>query len=148
VIADGHQPKLTGKVDPASGPLDVALARLDLARLAGERVVRGRVLGPEGSPVAGATVEPQMFDTEAFRGFSPGILDPLAATDLQGRFLLTSSSPIRSVHVRVEGRGLAPRIFADLRPGKASTLRLARGVELKGRLLEAEAPVEGAVIGL
>lgn len=148
VIADGFRPTYAGGVDPATGPLEVSLSPFDPASLPADQVVRGTVVGPDGSPVAGATVEPEEFDTAAFRGFSPGVFDPTAVTDLAGRFALTANSPIRSVSVKVEGRGLAPRIFAGLRPGKESTLRLGRGAEVSGHVLLNGRPAPGVVVGL
>lgn len=148
VVAEGFRPAYAGGVDPATGPLELRLSPFDPASLPADRVVRGTVVGPDGSPVAGATVEPESFDTEAFRGFSPGVFDPTAVTDLDGGFALTANSPIRSVSVKVEGRGLAPRIFDGLRPGKKPTLRLGRGAQVLGRVFVGGRPTPGIVVGL
>jgi len=147
-VAKGYKAKYASKVDPAAGPLKVTLSKLDPKSIPSEKVIHGQVLNPEGSPVVGATVEPQMFATEAFSGFSPGIFDPVAVTDASGEFWLISSSPIRRLDVKVEARGLAKRIFSDLKPNKTARLRLLRGVQVSGRLVQDGKPVEGVVVGL
>ncbi len=147
-VRKGFKGKYASKVDPALGELTLVLPSFDPDSLPADRLVRGRILNPEGGPVIGAIVEPYMFDTVAFSGFSPDIFDPVAVSDASGEFSLTSTSPVRKLDVKVEGRGLASRVFRDLRPGNVPELQLVRGVEVSGRLVQKGKPVEGAVIGI
>lgn len=145
-VADGLRPAFAQKVDPSAGPLELKLETP--ASVEPLKQVWGRVIDPEGRPVAGATVEPKMMDTEAFRGFSPDVFEPVAVTDLDGKFTLRANSKIRSVDVQVEGRGLAPRIFRELKPGLERTITLTPGARVTGRLIQQGKPVAGAVMGL
>ncbi|WP_422929510.1 carboxypeptidase-like regulatory domain-containing protein [Singulisphaera sp. PoT] len=147
-VAKGHKARYAQKVDPAAKALSVTLAKLDLSTVPTDRVIHGRILNPEGSPVVGATVEPSMFETEAFSGYSPDIFDPIAVTDASGEFWLTARSPIRTLAVKVEARGLARRIVPELKPGRVASLSLLRGVQVSGRLVRDGKAVEGAVVGL
>ena len=104
VIGNGYQSKQVKSVDPAKGPIDVQVERLDLAKLDPKRILRGVVLDPNGKPVVGASLEPESFKTDSYHGFSPGILDPLAVTNKNGEFVMTSKSPISYVSLRVKAR--------------------------------------------
>jgi hypothetical protein len=149
VVAEGYRPSFAESVDPAKGPITVALTSFDSNRLDPSRVVRGIVLDPEGQPVVGAIVSPESFKTEEWSGFKPGVFDPLAVTNLQGEFALTARSPIEEVRLKVEGRGLAPRLFPERAPSKVPhRLKLTRGATVSGRLVRNGKPVSDALVGL
>jgi hypothetical protein len=149
VAADGYRPAFVDSVDPASGPIKAELKPNDLKGLDANRIVRGRVVGPDGEPVAGATVTPVSFWTGAYRGYSPDVFDPLAVTNLRGEFALAANSPIHDLSVKVEARSLAPRIFHELSPAAGPRdLGLTEGASVSGRLVIEGKPVAGAVIGL
>jgi hypothetical protein len=136
VVADGFQPTIAKKADPAKEPIKVVLSPLDLEKLDPKRVLRGVVLDPAGKPLAGARVTAQQFSTEAFRGFSPDIFDRAAVTNLRGEFVLTSKSPIHFADVNVEGNGVAPRIVPGRKPeSNPHTIKLTAGSTLTGRLI-------------
>ena len=59
VVADGFQPTIAKKADPAKEPVKVVLSPLDLDKLDPKRVLRGVVLDPAGKPLAGARVSAQ-----------------------------------------------------------------------------------------
>ncbi len=149
VIADGFRPTFARRVDPLREPVQIPLAPLDLAAIPPERIVRGQVVGPEGKPVAGATVEAHSYRTEARSGSGPGVFEPLAITDLGGNFALVANSPIRDVTLEVSARNLAPALFTGQKPAPASNrLALGVGVEVKGRLIRDQQPVGGVSVGL
>jgi len=149
VIADGFRPAFVAKVDPAQGPIRAALEPMSLDQIPPERIVRGRVFDAAGLPVPGATVEPQMFRTDEHSGFSPGIFDPLAITNLAGEFALVSRSPIRDVDLKISGRNLAPQIFPKATPEpKPHQFKLGEGTEVTGRLLLGGKPLAGVTLGL
>jgi hypothetical protein len=116
VVAGGFKPTFVADVDPGAKPITVALEPFDAGKLAANCVIRGIVLDPDGRPVAGAIVSARSFKTEEWSGFKPGVFDPLAVSNLLGEFVLTSRSPIEEATLKVEARGLAPRIFTDRRP--------------------------------
>jgi hypothetical protein len=149
VVADGFRPTIVKKTDPAQKPVDVVLSPLDVDKLDPKRVLRGVVLDPSDKPLPGARVSAQMFQTDAFTGFSPDIFDPVAVTNLRGEFVLTSKSPITFSDLRVEGNGVAPRIVAGKKPeGNPHTIKMTAGATLKGRILRDAKPVVGAAAGL
>jgi len=149
VVSEGYDPTFVEKVDPRKGPIEARLSRLDPKRYGPRHSIRGRVIDPGGSPVVGARVWPIEFKTEAYSGFAPGIVDPLAVTNLRGEFALTSRSPAEHISVRVNARGLAPHVFSKLPPGDAvHELRLGRGVGVTGRVLRDGKPLPGVVVGM
>jgi hypothetical protein len=149
VIAEGYRSKRVKSVDPAKGPIEVTLNRLDLDSLKPKCILRGVVLDPEGHPVVGASLEPESFKTDAYHGFAPDIVDPLVVTNRSGEFLMTSKSPISYVSLRVKGRGLAPRIFEKcLIEESPHRLRMTRGVDVTGRIMLGRKPLDDVVVGL
>ena len=149
VIADGFRPTFVAKVDPAKGPIRAALEPLKLDQIPPERIVRGRVVDAAGQPVAGASIEARMFRTDEYSGFSPGIFDPLAITDLAGEFALVSRSPIRDVDLMISARNLAPHIFPKATPmPEPRRFALGLGAEVTGRLLLGGKPLGGVTVGL
>lgn len=149
VVADGYRPTLAKRADPARGPVDVPLEPFDPAKLDPKRVLRGVVLGPDGKPLAGARISAQGFSTDAFRGFSPDIFDPVAVTNLRGEFVLASKSPIEYADLRVEGSGVAPRIVTRRKPeANPHEIRTTPGATVTGRLVRDGKPVAGAAVGL
>jgi hypothetical protein len=149
VVAEGFKPAFAENVDPDARPITVALEPFDLSKLEAERLLRGIVLSPKGHPVTGAIVSPQSYRTEEWSGFKPGVFDPLAVTNLSGEFVLASRSPIEEATLKVDARGLAPRIFAGLRQRtEPHKLALTAGATVTGRLLKDGQAVADALIGL
>jgi hypothetical protein len=149
VVAEGFRAAFAENVDPGARPITVVLEPFDPGKLEANRLLRGIVLDPEEHPVAGAIVTPQMFKTEEWSGFKPGVFDPLAVTNLRGEFVLTARSPIEEASLKIEARGLAPRIFANRRPRPGpQKLALTMGATVTGRLLKAGRPVADALMGL
>ena len=149
IVGEGFEPSFVGKVDPFKGPIEATLRPIDLKRLEPRRFIRGRVVDPEGSPVAGAEVTPIEFKTEAHWGFAPDIVDPVAVTNLRGEFVLTSRSPAEYISVKIIARGLAPRRFDKLSPEvPIHELRLGRGVSVTGHVSREGKSLPGTVVGL
>jgi len=96
VVAKGYKPKFVAKVDPAVGPVKVELEAVEAREIAPEKSIQGKVVDAEGKPVVGAVVEAHGIrkknDAGSMWGQLPGV-DPLAVTDDQGEFLLTSRDP-------------------------------------------------------
>lgn len=150
VVGDGFAPTFADRVDPAKGPLAVALKPYDPARTGPTHCLRGRVVDEKGKPVVGATLSPNMFKTASRHGFSPGILDPLAVTDRDGRFLLTAKEPIEFAALKVEARGLAAVMTGKLTPDRTDhVVTLQPGAFVSGKVTTAGGkPLAGAALGL
>lgn len=149
-VAEGYKPAFVNKVDPAVGPIEARLQPVSAAALDPSRVLKGRVLGPDGKPVVGASVEPFGCKTEARRwwGSMPGV-DPLSITNARGEFLITSREPFLGLDVKVFARGLGPRVFNLLSPGAAGhELKLGTGATVTGRLTKDGKPLAGVNVGM
>ena len=126
-VREGYKPAFVEKIDPFKGPIRAELMPIAKDRLEDRHFVRGRVVDGERKPVAGAEISPATFKTEAHWGFKPGIFDPVAVSNEEGGFLLTSNSPIKYVDVKIKARGFAGKIAVDLAPGKPeATITLNR----------------------
>jgi RNA polymerase sigma factor (sigma-70 family) len=124
---------------PAAAPTDPAPERASVA---------GRVLDPDGKPVAGAALY-----LIRFTGWvEPSSPQRVATTDGAGRFTFAAALPEGA---RVGGRlvalaqGFAPD-WADVEPGRGDlTLKLAPDLPVRGRLIDLEGrPVAGATVGV
>jgi len=150
VVAEGYKPILTGLVDPALGkPVEVKLAEMP-AHLDPARILKGRIIGPDGNPVMGAIVSPFGCKTRSSRwwGSMPGV-DAMSITNTRGEFLLTGESPAIAYDIQVEARGLATRRFALVPLGDQShELHLTEGATVTGRLMKNGKPLSGITIGL
>jgi hypothetical protein len=148
VVREGYKPAFVEKVDPFKGPIRAELMPIDKDGLKDRHFVRGRVVDGEGKPVVGAEISPYTFKTQAHWGFKPGIFDPVAVSNQEGNFLLTSTSPIEYVDVQIKARGFAGKIAADLARGKPeATITMNRGAFLAGRVLHRGKPLPGVGIG-
>jgi hypothetical protein len=150
VAAPGHRPQFATKVDPAKGPLAVKLTRQQLDGLGPNQKLVGRVVDPQGRPVEGAKVD---FDGIYYAGGGGAFgaiqgVDPLAVTDAQGKFLLTSKQPFVGMSVMVSARGFASRRFSRLAGGQPQDLRLTEGASVTGRLVCDGRAVPGVGVGL
>jgi protocatechuate 3,4-dioxygenase beta subunit len=149
VQREGYKPLLVRKVDPAKGPMEAKLESFDWKKLDPKRVIRGRVVDAKGDPVAGAELSASMFKTSSWGGYTPGIFDPVAVTNLQGEFVMTAKEPIEHVTLEVKARGLAPIVSGKLTPERTDhELRLGVGVAVTGKLLLDGKPVPRAGVGL
>ncbi|MBW7989226.1 MAG: hypothetical protein FVQ84_04310 [Planctomycetes bacterium] len=147
IVAQDYCPRFVDDVDPGKSPINVVLSPLAPERLVPSHVMRGRVVGSDGSPVAGATVspiakalaktimsrritrrDPNEFDPLAATNeqvgtmmfpvpCTPNEVDPLAVTNEQGEFLLTAKAPDLTLWVTIRARGLAPCHYRSLSAG-------------------------------
>lgn len=136
--------------------LPVAASAPEAARVVLEPAARiaGRVLGPDGSPVAGAEayayrVSEDLEGSGVLYGIDclPGD-HGLEMTDGQGRFSMESLLP-GVFHLSVRAEGFSPDVLlADAGPsGPELTVRLQEGAVLAGRVLDTDGrPVSGAEV--
>ncbi len=150
-VADGLEPQFEGKVDPAAGPLAIALKVYPPDRLDADRTIRGHVVGPDGAPVVGATLYPHGIHNPG-GGITWGRVDevdPVAITGLDGGFRFSASRPGVVLELQAGARGLATRMFADVKAGDfGRQLRLDVGATLAGRVMRGGEPVRGRPVGL
>ncbi len=137
VAAGGWQPQFVSKVDPALKPLVVTLK----SQLGGEtpdEKLQGRVVNADGKPVAGAVINIRGVTRGEMTQFGGNDnVDPVAVSDADGKFVITSRKPFDAVGVDVEARGLAKGIFQNLTAGgMVHTLKLTEGATLKGRVVQ------------
>jgi peroxiredoxin/protocatechuate 3,4-dioxygenase beta subunit len=149
VVAQHHQPKFVAKVDPAEQPIKVTLKPRTGGETPDQRLA-GRVLGPEGEPIAGAVVNVRgVTRGESTRFGGNKDIDPLAVTDERGEFVLNGQTKFDAAGVDVVARGFAKGIFQRLTTGdKVHELKLAAGASIKGRVLKEGKPLAGVEIGV
>ncbi|MGH7992719.1 MAG: hypothetical protein ACREDQ_04325, partial [Limisphaerales bacterium] len=147
VAGGGWQPQFVSKVDPALQPLAVTL-KPQLGGETPDEKMHGRVVDAEGKPAAGAVISIRGVTRGATTQFGGNDdVDPVAVSDTNGNFVITSRNPFDSVGVDVEARGLAKGIFQNLTTGGAvHTLKLTEGATLKGRVVQNGKPLAGVEI--
>ncbi len=135
VVREGYSPTFVPDMDPLRN--DTVRIKMTQARQRDlERTVTGTVVGPDGRPLFGATVEP--FGVRSLGGKEFGNiagLDPLAVTDRQGRFRFHCPEPGAMIYARVKARGLAARVVPSLSPhsgGAGNRIALMEGASLQG----------------
>lgn len=149
VVADGYRPAFAMKTDPEKGSVTVKLTAFDPSTFPADRIIKGVVVDADGRPLAGIKLTPRQFATEAFRGFSPDYLDPLAVTNRKGEFVMTSKSPMEFADLLATGSGVAPRIFHGCKPeANPQTLKMTPGATLAGRVVRDGKPVAGCEVGM
>jgi hypothetical protein len=106
--------------------------------------VRGRVVGPDGKPVPGATLRTAFFDADDHRA-------PKASSGPDGRFLMRIPRSMRS-DAMLNGYDSLPWVVASA-PGfgaghTTSVFKAAAKGELTIRLVEQGPPIEGRIVDL
>jgi Carboxypeptidase regulatory-like domain len=127
--ADRHGPTVT-----------YAGARADLAidlSLPPETAIAGRVVGPDGAPVAGALIVARAQNRQ------PGVA---TMSDAAGQFRFGNLAPVRYLIVARAGDGAADAVVGPFAPGKSGdvVLSLARGLSVRGRAIADGRPLAGA----
>lgn len=150
-FAMGSRADASAKPDPGSGLTVVIAKHGDVAqrtlRLVRSVVMTGRVLAPDGTPLAGAEVaaRPEKSDAE----FLPSVMNEMMGggvdkrlTDRDGRFEVTSPVVAGTVRLVAKARGLLDarsepiEIAVGVAP-LATELRMAAGGRVEGRVVSA-----------
>ncbi len=149
VMAPGHRSHLTHWLDPVAGPLEVKLQPYP-KNLPPLRSLSGRVIDPDGKPVAGAVVNALGAKTPEQHRF--GLLkdvDRAAVTDAFGFFMLTTEEPKLGLDVRASAPGFAVSATQHFElHGPAAEIQLMRGASVSGTLKWAGQPVRNRAIGI
>lgn len=149
VMAPGHRAHLTQWLDPVASPLEVKLQPYP-RNLPPLRSLSGRVIDPDGKPIAGAVVTAVGAKTPERHLF--GLLrdvDRAAVTDAFGFFMLTTEEPKLGLDVRASAPGFAvsaSQHFELHQP--AAQIQLMRGATVSGTLMWAGKPVRNRAIGI
>ena len=150
-VAKGFKPKYADHVDPATGPLTMKLEPVEMAAAPPENCLHGRVVDAQGKPIVGAVVEAHGIRTRGGGGrwgSLPGV-DPLAVTDENGEFLITSQKPFDLMDVKVSARGFANRTFTELASGNDShELKMSEGASVRGRVMFRGRPLTNVLMGM
>jgi hypothetical protein len=152
VVAPGYQPKFVTKVDPATGPVRVALAERRLEGFSAKQKLMGRVVNRTGEPLEGAKIDFDWIETNDGRGCGGGCdewgVEPLAVSDSNGQFVITAKKPFDRMSVTLDARGLAKGKFAKLASGQEHVLRLAEGATVTGQVMNGNGTVAHTSVGL
>ncbi len=149
VVAEEYRPVFAADVDPAADPVTLRIEPLP-ENLDSRCVLHVRVLGANGTPIEGATVDP--FGIKTATSHRMGAIrevDPMAVTNDRGECIIVCQVPDVALDLEVSARRYATRIFDVLPTGeKLHELQLKEGVTLTGTLVGSKGPVGGATIGL
>ena len=125
---------------PRKKPAAVVFNRAEPPATKGPTKVTGKVVGPDGRPVARASVQPQMVKVRERGDIKTGP---------DGAFAFTAEGFFREFSVKVEAPGLAPKMFeTDEDAQLREPLRLGTGAVVTGRLVRDGTPVANAPVGL
>jgi hypothetical protein len=154
VLGDGYQPMLVQGVNPSGGPEAATVLQPRTSANDADRVVRGRVVDPEGNPVPNAVVQSMgvLVKTEEGMTYSfgsvPG-LDPIAVTNEAGEFEIAYTKPALRMQLKVEAPAMAPKIFDNVPTGlEYQDMVVSHGAIVRGRLVQGGKPVPNAEVGL
>lgn len=140
-VARGHLPRYMKNVDPEAGEAHASLKPVLFPTAKAEHRITGKLLDPEGNPVAGAMVEVEgaRFGPYSYSSVQ-GKADSVAATDANGEFLFTCKDDLQGLLVTFKPRRLArQKMWLD--PGRSYLIALKSGVTVKGRLVNEGRPV-------
>jgi len=153
VLRDGSVPTLVPKIDPAIS----AATRVELPSrpdFTGLSVLRGHVVDVHGRSMRDVIIASQGIATTrngkptSIYGTIKG-LDPFAVTNAKGDFELAAEADATRMVILVEPRGMAPKIFTNLKTGdQRHTLTVTDGALIRGRLVRDGKPVPAAELGL
>lgn len=148
VAAEEHPSLVVNKVDPANGAMKAKLKPIDSARKEPSHQLRGKVSDANG-PVVGAQIEPFGMRNGERRWWGGSLgTEPVAITNANGEFLLTSKDPDVAIDVHVGGKHHATVNYALLPVGEqVHELNLTAGASVKGKVVHQGQPLAGIVMG-
>ena len=149
VVAKGFAPRFVPGAEPGANRVEVALQPRKNADAPPGQTVRGRVVDPQGAPILGAVVDVSGVALDGGRQHFGGLqdIDPLAVTDENGDFILTSGTPIVGMLGRLSARAFANQ-SVQLTTDKMHTLTMTEGATLSGRVTLAGKPVPNVSVGV
>jgi hypothetical protein len=154
VVHDGFDASYLSDLDPAKGlAADGVLAPRHSVDDPAQEVL-GLVVDSHGFPVRDAVIEPQEVTARGKSGelqqmFGiPQGLERLAVTNERGEFELGYTQAAKSMILRVSARGAADKLITLPTGSERTTIVVADGATIRGRLVKDGRPVAKAEIGL
>jgi hypothetical protein len=149
VVAPGFAPTFFNKVDPLNGPLAAKLDTRVTTNIPPSQIIFGRVTNTNKEPLVNAVVSVNVTTIgNTMWGYPPKGVDPLAITDTNGEFAISSLVKFDSMNLEVEARGYARQIFPQIRPGsKPLECVLTEGAALTGQVLLNGKPMKNISVG-
>lgn len=154
VTAAGYSPLRAGWRDPARDMSTLVLKRAAEGVPGPDGAVRGRVVDADGRPVSGATVEcTGVYNRADGRGWYGDAMsgEPLATTDVDGRFVLRLHPQNFGIRMGVFAAGQAFGWFERVKGGpEEQRFMLPRGATIRGRVVagSGSGSVEGITVKL
>ncbi|MFN7141013.1 MAG: hypothetical protein ACK4UN_16910, partial [Limisphaerales bacterium] len=150
--SEALEPYVFYGADSTRGPIEVRLKPFEALKPSKKLFVHARILGPDGLPVLGATIEPNAV-TKPDETTCYGCREefPSSVTsDSAGEFIFEREMPFVRLQVEITAAGLAPaKIWLPV-TNTIHTIQLGVGATLTGRVLKDDQPlanVEVAVSG-
>ncbi len=136
VAKSGYSAAQKGGLDPAAGPALPIKLKAQPALADPRTLVRGRVVGLDGTPVAGALIEPEAsYRAPAQFLIGRTGLNLLAVSDDSGAFELRNQDPVDQVLFLVSPRGLAPTVAMAETGEQMRIVKVGPGATIVGRLV-------------
>jgi protocatechuate 3,4-dioxygenase beta subunit len=146
--AQNFETELFDGADPLAGDLTMPL-RIKGAKPEGF-FVHGRLIGPDGKPVIGATVEPDGLgmDNSTSWGGNHGFPDRVVS-DADGEFIMARQQPFTRLSVDVKAAGLAPANKVWLAQSNGvQEIKMGIGARIKGRVVKDGKPLPNMRLGI
>jgi hypothetical protein len=109
----------------------------------------GRITNYDGESIVGARVgvDSVQIEKPTQRSIPEG-MDPMAISDANGVFILTSETPFTTLDLAISAREYAPLKMTGIEPGKHWIIQMTEGVTIRGRVLKNNKPVSGTTMVL
>jgi len=151
VVRQGYLSQFMADIDPANGPVTVAMETLDLSAVPAERLLQGRVLDAYGTPAVGASVTVRGWSSNrgsrTWGSPSQVLLTPVAVSNLQGEFSLVAKQEVLGVELQIHCRNYAQAEFYEIPFGTGRRdFQLAEGGTITGRLIHQGKPMAERMI--
>jgi uncharacterized GH25 family protein len=152
-VKDGYSAAYVEKADPAKGPAEPATLKPRPAIYDVSQIVRGMVVDTHGTPLKDAVVEQSGIKFRDARGVGTRFgaidwIDQAVVTNDKGEFEIAYSKPAVEMILKVEARGMAPKLFTEPTGADRKTITVSDGAVVRGRLMCNGKPVGNAEVGL
>jgi uncharacterized GH25 family protein len=146
--ARAFQTDLFDGADPLAGEVAIRL-KAKAAKPEGF-YVHGRLIGPDGKPIIGATVEPDGVGTENSTSWGGRHEFPdLVVSDHEGEFVMARTKPFTRLSLDIKAAGLAPANNVWLQPSNSvQEIKMGVGARIKGRVVKDGAPMPHMRVGI